>query len=206
MQAIQHLKLVAPTPEKFTVAPMRRKNSAYRKREHLTEQEVEKLIEAAKDNRWGHRDSTMILLAYRHGLRASELVDLRWEQVDLKSAVLHVRRVKQGSPATHPLTGNELRALRKLQRESKSPFVFISERGTPFSKRGFQAMVDRAARAADLGIKVHPHMLRHACGYKLANDGVDTRTIQAYLGHKSIQHTVRYTELSQTRFKSLFRD
>ena len=208
MQAIQHLKLVAPAPEKFTVAPMRKKNSAYRKREHLTEREVEKLIEAAKSNRYGHRDSTMVLLAYRHGLRASELVDLRWEQVDLNAAILHVRRVKQGSPATHPLTGMELRALRKLQREQvpKSPFVFVSERGAPFSKRGFQAMVERAARVAGFEMKIHPHMLRHACGYKLANDGVDTRTIQGYLGHKSIQHTVRYTELTPTRFKSLFRD
>jgi site-specific recombinase XerD len=107
-----------------------------------------------------------------------------------------------------PLTGRELRALRRLQREqvSKSPFVFVSERGTPFSTRGFQAMVERAAKAASFEMKIHPHMLRHSCGYKLANDGVDTRTIQSYLGHKSIQHTVRYTELAPTRFKSLFRD
>jgi integrase len=150
----------------------------------------------------------MVLLAFRHGLRASELVDLRWEQVDLENAILHVRRVKQGTPATHPLTGRELRALRRLQREqrSKSPFVFVSERGAPFSKRGFQAVVERAARAAGFEMKIHPHMLRHSCGYKLANDGIDTRTIQSYLGHKSIQHTVRYTELAPTRFKSLFRD
>ena len=149
----------------------------------------------------------MVLMTYRHGLRASELVDLRWEQVDLESATLHVRRVKQGTPATHPLTGRELRALRKLQREQKpkSPFLFVSERGAPFSTRGFQAMVERAAQTANLGIKAHPHMLRHACGFKLANEGVDTRTIQSYLGHKSIQHTVRYTELP-ARFKSLFRD
>ena len=209
MKAIRHLKVVRPTNERRTVdLPVRKSNSEYRSREHLTEPEVKKLIDAAKDNRYGHRDSTMMLLAYRHGLRASELVDLRWEQVDLKTAILHVRRVKQGSPATHPLTGDELRALRRLERdqESKSPFVFISERGTPFSNRGFQAMVDRAARAASLSIKVHPHMLRHSCGYKLANDGVDTRTIQAYLGHKSIQHTVRYTELAPTRFRHLFRD
>jgi type 1 fimbriae regulatory protein FimB/type 1 fimbriae regulatory protein FimE len=187
---------------------MRKPNAKYRSREHLTEREVERLIDAAKDNRWGHRDSTMVLLAYRHGLRASELVDLRWEQVDLENATLHVRRVKQGTPATHPLTGRELRALRKLQREQKpkSPFLFVSERGAPFSIRGFQAMVERAAEAANLGIKAHPHMLRHACGFKLANEGIDTRTIQAYLGHKSIQHTVRYTELAPTRFKSLFRD
>ena len=150
----------------------------------------------------------MVLIAFRHGLRASELVDLHWEQIDLENAILHVRRVKQGTPATHPLTGRELRALRRLQREQepKSPFVFVSERGDPFSTRGFQATVERAGAAAGFGMKIHPHMLRHACGYKLANDGVDTRTIQAYLGHKSIQHTVRYTELAPTRFKSLFRD
>jgi integrase len=103
--------------------PLRKPNASYRSREHLTEREVEKLIDAAKDNRWGHRDATMVLLAFRHGLRAAELVDLRWEQVDLENAILHVRRVKQGTPATHPLTGRELRALRRLQREqgSKSP-------------------------------------------------------------------------------------
>jgi len=209
MNAIRHLKVVRPSHEKRTVKmPVRKPNSVYRTREHLTEPEINKLINAAKDNRHGHRDSTMVLLAYRHGLRASELVDLRWEQIDLKSAILHVRRLKQGTPATHPLTGDELRALRRMEREQepKSPFVFISERGTPFTKRGFQAMVERAAQAAGLDIKVHPHMLRHSCGYKLANDGVDTRTIQAYLGHKSIQHTVRYTELAPTRFRHLFRD
>jgi type 1 fimbriae regulatory protein FimB/type 1 fimbriae regulatory protein FimE len=208
MQAIQHLKVVRPTHEKRTVASPRRKaNAEYRTREHLTEREVERLIAAAKNNRWGHRDSTMVLLAFRHGLRASELVDLRWEQVDLENGILHVRRVKQGTPATHPLTGRELRALRRLHREvSGSPFVLVSERGAPFTNRGFQAMVERAGKAAGFAMKIHPHMLRHACGYKLANDGVDTRTIQSYLGHKSIQHTVRYTELSPTRFKSLFRD
>ena len=208
MTAIPTLRLVAPANKKRTVAAQRRKrNSEYRPREHLTEREVERLIEAAKDNRWGHRDSTMALLAFRHGLRASELVDLRWEQVDLETGILHVRRVKQGTPATHPLTGRELRALRRLQREAGgSPFVFVSERGTPFATRGFQAMVERAGQAAGFEMKIHPHMLRHACGYKLANEGVDTRTIQGYLGHKSIQHTVRYTELSRTRFKSLFRD
>ena len=161
-----------------------------------------------KGNRWGHRDATMVLVTFRHGLCASELVDLRWDQIDLEHAILHVCRLKNGSPATHPLTGKELRALRRLQRdqESKSPFVFTSERGTLFSKRGFQAMVERAGKAIGFDVKIHPHMLRHACGFKLANDGVDTRTIQAYLGHKSMQHTVCYTELAPTRFKSLFRD
>ena len=118
MPGIRHLKVVGPNSEKCTVAlPVRKPNAAYRSREHLTQREVERLVEAAKDNRWGHRDSIMVLLAFRHGLRASELVDLRWDQVDLENAILHVRRVKQGTPATRPLTGRELRALRRLQRE-----------------------------------------------------------------------------------------
>jgi integrase len=148
-------------------------------------------MKAATRNRWGHRDATMILVAYRHGLRASEVVDLRWDQIEFKAANLHVRRVKQGTPSTHPILGDELRALRRLQREqeSKSPFVFTSERGAPFSPAGFARMIERVGAAAKLGFKAHPHMLRHACGYKLANDGHDTRALQAYLGHKNIQHT-----------------
>src|ERR1700758_3600435 len=125
------LKLVSLEPEKRTVAkgrpPGRPPNRELRTREHLTPAEVERLIEASKDNRRRLRDATMILIVFRHGLRASELVDLRWEQTDLDQAVLHVRRVKSGTPATHPLTGRELGALRKLQRESgESPVVFVS--------------------------------------------------------------------------------
>ena len=162
---------------------------------------------AAKGNRWGHRDATMILVAYRHGLRVSELIDLRWDQVDFDRATLAVRRVKNGTPATHPLLGDELRALRRLQREQdpKSPFVFTSERGSPFTTAGFARLVERAGVAAGLGFKAHPHMLRHACGFTLANKGHDTRSLQAYLGHTNIQHTVRYTELSSNRFKDFWR-
>jgi integrase len=198
------LKLVAPTGKIPTVhAPRRRKNAEYRSREHLTEAEVERLIEATSS----HRDATMILLAFRHGLRAAELVDLRWEQVDFNHGVLHVRRAKSGTPATHPLTGRELRALRRLQRETgPSTHLFMSERKAPISIDGYQKMVERTSARARLDFKAHAHMLRHACGYKLANDGIDTRTIQAYLGHKDIRHTVRYTELSPVRFKGLWRD
>jgi site-specific recombinase XerD len=188
--------------------PLRKPNSELRTREHLTEREVDKLIEAAKSNRNGTRDATMILVAYRHGLRVSELVDLRWDQIRFSSAALHVRRRKNGTPATHPLTGIELRALRRLQREQtpSSPFVFTSQREAPFSTEGFSRLLQRAAKAAGLTIKVHPHMLRHSCGFKLANDGQDTRAIQSYLGHRNIQHTVRYTELSPNRFKDFWRD
>ena len=202
-----HLKLVTPATVKRTVPPKRLPNRKLRTREYLTEAEVERLIEAAKSNRYGHRDATMILVAYRHGLRASELVDLRWEQVDFKTATLHVRRVKKGTPSTHPILGDELRALRRLQREQepKSPFVFTSERGAPFTTAGFARMVERAGSEARFGFKAHPHMLRHACGYALANKGHDTRALQAYLGHRNIQHTVRYTELSPSQFKDFWR-
>jgi integrase len=203
-----HLKLVSPTTKKRTVMPRRRPNAELRTREHLTEAEVEKLIAATKDNRYGHRDATMILVGYRHGLRVSELTDLRWDQFDFTTATLHVRRVKQGTPSTHPIRGDELRALRRLQREQdpKSAFVFTSERGGPFTTAGFARMLDRAGVEAKLSFKPHPHMLRHACGFALANKGHDTRALQAYLGHKNIQHTVRDTELAPTRFKDFWRD
>jgi integrase len=149
----------------------------------------------------------MILLAFRHGLRAGEVVDLRWEQIDFDSAVLHVRRIKNGSPSTHPLTGRELRALRQHRREnSPSPFVFVSERGAPLNAAGFSRMVGRAGRSAELSVKCHAHMLRHACGNVLANAAHDTRSLQAYLGHRNIQNTVRYSELAPNRFARFWQD
>ena len=187
--------------------PRRRTNAELRSREYLTDAEVAARADAAKGNRWGHRDATMIAMAYRHGLRASELADLRWDQIDFAAATLAVRRVKRGSPSTHPIRGDELRALRKLKREQdpKSPFVFTCERGAPFTTAGFARMVERAGKAAGFGFKAHPHMLRHACGFALANNGHDTRALQAYLVHRNIQHTVRYTELSPDRFKDFWR-
>ena len=200
---------VVPATEKRTVsAPRRKPNAEYRSREHLTEGEVERLIAAAKDNRYGHRDATAILIAFRHGLRVSELVSLRWDQIDFQSAVLHVTRAKNGTPATHPLKGNELRALRKLKRESesKSPYVFISERGAPLTVSAFQKLINRVGKAAGFEFQLHAHMLRHACGYALANKGVDTRSLQAYLGHRQIQNTVRYTALAPHRFRDFWKD
>ena len=125
--------------------------------------------------------------------------------VEFESGNLHLRRAKGGATATHPLLGDELRALRTLKREAKSPFIFVSERGAPFSVAGLQKLVERAGVEAKLPFKIHPHMLRHATGFALANKGTDTRTLQAYLGHRSIQSTVRYTELAPGRFKNLWR-
>jgi type 1 fimbriae regulatory protein FimB/type 1 fimbriae regulatory protein FimE len=191
-----YLKLDASRTLNRTIRPRRAANKDQRTREYLTEGEVKRLMDAAKGNRSGHRDGTMVLIAYRHGLRASELTGLRWNQVDFRTARLHVRRIKEGTPSTHPLHGDELRALRKLQREQepKSSFVFISVRGIPFTTQGFAKMVWRAGIVARLAFKAHPHMLRHACGYALADCGHDTRAVQAYLGHKNIRHTRRYTE------------
>ena len=148
MQAKAHLKLVTPTGKKRAVAPQRRPNSEYRKREHLTPAEVAKLIEAARGNRYGQRDATMILVAYRHGFRASEIVDLEWSAIDFVRAEMHVRRAKNGKPATHPIRGDELRELRKLRRESAGSFVFTSERGGPFTTDSFNWMVKRAGQRA----------------------------------------------------------
>jgi integrase len=176
-------------------------------RKYLTPREVERLMAAArKSGRYGHRDATMILIAFRHGLRASELCDLRWSEVELATGRLHVRRVKNGSPSVHPLQGDELRALRRLQREQEpSTHVFTTERGGPMTPKGFNTAMHRIGERAGMPFPVHPHMLRHACGYALANAGHDTRALQAYLGHQNIQHTVRYTELSSSRFKDFWR-
>jgi type 1 fimbriae regulatory protein FimB/type 1 fimbriae regulatory protein FimE len=202
-------RVITPDTQIGTVSPPRRKpNADLRTREYLTEAEIERLLKAAKDNRWGQRDAAMILIAYRHGLHAAELIDLRWDQVELgRNAVLHVRRVKNGTPSTHPLQGDEIRALRALIPEGKrtSPYVFVSERDAPFTTAGFARMVGRAGVAAKFTYTVHPHQLRHACGFALASKGHDTRALQAYLGHRNIQHTVKYTELAPTRFKDFWR-
>jgi type 1 fimbriae regulatory protein FimB/type 1 fimbriae regulatory protein FimE len=208
-----HLALVAPTTIIGTVdnrprPPRRRRNADVRAREYLTDSEVDRLIKAAASSRYGHRDATMILVAYRHGLRVAELVVLRWDAIDFGHGRLHVSRVKGSSESVHPLSGRELRALRRLKREQEpaSPFIFTSERGASFTTAGFRKMIARLGVAGGFDFPVHPHMLRHACGYYLANRGHDTRSLQAYLGHRNIQHTVKYTELSPTRFKSFWPD
>ena len=191
-----------------TVPPTSISYDQKRPREYLTPHEVEELISVAKQRgRHGHRDSTMILMAFRHGLRVSELCALRWEQVDFALGVLHVRRLKRGMPSVHPLQGPQLRALRKLKRESiSSPYIFVTERGSPFTSAGFRKLLSRISELSTLPFSVHPHMLRHACGYKLVNDGHDVRAIQHYLGHRNIQHTVRYTELASDSFNGFWED
>jgi type 1 fimbriae regulatory protein FimB/type 1 fimbriae regulatory protein FimE len=174
------------------------------KRTFLTPSEVEKLIEGAKTGRYGKRDALIIQMLYRHGLRTKELVELRWEQVLFDRAILHVERVKHGTDSMQPINGDELRKLREFKRAAKTPWVFETERGDQMSTRNIRAIVARAAAHAGLRIeKVHAHMLRHACGWRLANGGYDTRAIQGYLGHRAIRYTVEYTQLAEDRFKNV---
>lgn len=191
-----------------TAPPKKISNFEKRTREHLLPSEVEAMVKAAHHvGRHGLRDSTLILLAYRHGLRVSELVALRWEQIDFAGGTIYINRLKHGVSSTHPLRGRELRALRQLQREyPRSPYLFVSERGTAMAAATVRGIIERAGIEAGLSLSVHPHMLRHACGFYLASRGHDTRAIQAYLGHKNIQHTVRYTELSPKRFQDFWID
>src|SRR3984957_6867586 len=202
-----HLRVVAPNNE-FRSVPVRPANSELRSREYLTADEVEKLTKEARQGRYGHRDATLILIAFRHGLRAIEICDLEWSQDEFsRSPSLYVRRAKNGKPSVHLLRGKKVRALRELKRQfPDSGFVFATEREGPFTTDAVNRLVKRIGERSGLGIRIHIHMLRHACGYALADAGHDTRRIQDWLGHKSIHHTMRYTELSKAPFRDFWRD
>ena len=191
-----------------TAPPPKIPNQDKRSREHLFPTEVKAMIAATKKvGRHGLRNSTLILMAYRHGLRVSELVALRWEQIDFIGGTIYINRLKNGVSSTHPLRGVELRALRQLQRDyPDSNYLFVSERGSVMAAATARGIIQRAGKMAELSLSVHPHMLRLACGFYLASRGHDTRAIQAYLGHRNIQHTVRYTELSSKRFQDFWLD
>jgi type 1 fimbriae regulatory protein FimB/type 1 fimbriae regulatory protein FimE len=164
---------------------------------------IEKQLKAAKLAARGHRDATLILVAYRHGLRAKEACELEWAQVEFgRSAALHVRRPKGGKASVRPVPGYELRMLTALRKAvPDNGYVFTTERRTPFATDAINRLIKNIGNRAELPLPVHFHMLRHPCGYKLANDGIDTRAIQDWLGHVSITHTTRYTQLSPARFK-----
>lgn len=179
-------------------------------RKHLTRGEVEKLLAATTGARHEARDRCLILLMFRHGLRVSEAVGLKLSDVDMEGRSLHVKRLKRGLSTTHPLRGDELRVLKawlaerqRMKPEGKT--LFISERRQPLSRKTAWALIRNCGEAAGLEIVAHPHMLRHACGFALADQGADTRLIQDYLGHRNIQHTVQYTATNPARFERLWR-
>ena len=178
-------------------------------RNYLTPGEVEALLKAAKRGRHGERDYYMILSAYRHGYRVTELVTARLVDLDLAAGRIYVRRCKGSLSTTHPIQGDEMRAARAwLRAREKMPaassgFLLLGERG-PLTRQAVNYILKSAAKRAGLDIQVHPHILRHSCGFALANKGMDTRLIQDWLGHQSIQHTVRYTRTSANRFQEVW--
>ena len=184
--------------------PRKPRNRSRRKREYLEAPQVAALMKAANQlGRNGHRDSTMILVTFRHGLRAKELTEmLDWHQLDLTGKTLAVLRCKGSKDTEHTLEKDEVAALKKLGPQASGP-VFVNERGGRVSENSFHKIVQRAGEKAGLGPHVHPHMLRHSCGYDMTSRGIPTRYIQEWLGHRNIQHTVRYTELGPGRFKKI---
>lgn len=179
-----------------------------RSREYLLPGEVDQLIEAAKLSRNGHRDSTIALLSYRHGLRVTEATSLTWSDIDFGGGSIHINRLKKGISGRHPLRKPELIALHKLKKEQPidSPYLFNSQQGKPLSSRYVGIFILEAGKKADLPLSVHPHMLRHACGYYLANKGLDTRAIAEYLGHRSLDNVYRYTAIAPGRFNDFWGD
>lgn len=179
-------------------------DSAENRRRYLRPDEANRLIKSAGDGRWGQRDAALVRVMFRHGLRVSEATGLRWDHIDLDRGTIHVVRLKNGNPSMHTMDPDEIRGLRKLRADARgAPLVFRSERGGRLSADAVQRLVKAAGERAKLEVHAHPHMLRHAAGFSMANDGVDTRTIQGFLGHRCISQTVRYTELSAARLASV---
>jgi len=178
----------------------------HRRKDFLDPTEMKGFLDAAKAGRQGSRDHLLFLMMYRHGLRCSEAADLRIEDVSFDRATLWVRRLKGSNSGMHPIEGDELRAIRRYlgQRKDSLPWLFLSERRGRLTRFAINYLVTRTAEEAGLA-NLHPHCLRHSCGYALADRGVDLRTIQEWLGHRSIEMTVRYTRISQRRFKGLWR-
>lgn len=180
-------------------------------RRYLTENEVARLVEAAKNGRHALRDMCLIFWMYRRGWRVSEALSAKLSDIDLEARVIYVRRAKNGTPTTHPIAPDEMKALRAWLKARASytgaecPALFLSERGQALDRRQINYLLKRYGEQAGLSFTPHPHMLRHACGYALANAGHDTRALQTYLGHKSIQSTTLYTETNVGRFMGFWR-
>ena len=197
---------------KGTVPPPRRRNADVRRREHLTEVEIDRLLKAAGEGWYGLRDRTAILVCFRHGLRVAELCALIWDDVtDLQHAnraALNVRRLKGSVSGTHPLEPDEVTALRRLRQERPDDvYLFTTERGGPFTPAGFRKLLSRLGEAAGMGtLRIHPHMLRHSTGYALANrEGVTTRDVAEVLGHANMANTKRYAAMNAARFRGIWR-
>lgn len=190
-----------------TTPPKRKSNKHYRSREYLTPSEVRSLLNAAlsRTSRYGERDFLLMLMMFRHGLRVGEAVGekcgLRWDAVMWGEGQIFITREKGSDSGVHPLREDELVHLKKLREQfPESKYIFVSERGEVMKTDAVRKLIGRVAAEAGLDIKVHCHMMRHACGYFLVNRGYNTREIQDFLGHRDIKHTEKYTKLNAQRF------
>jgi len=177
-------------------------------RRFLTAAEVDRLMVAAgQSKRNGTRNRLMILLAFRHGLRRSELVGLRWEAVDFPNALLTVTRLKGGIDSRHPIQADEMRLIRRWKREQggNCSWLFHTPQGSPMLPDSFRKILRKIGKDAGFDFPVHPHMLRHGCGYALVEQNQNLRSIQHYLGHKAIKNTLIYTELNPRAFKDFWK-
>ena len=192
-------------PNRRKVQSGRATDAHERSKNYLDPSEIDRLLEAAKDGRHGERDYALLLLMYRHGLRVSESVHLKQDQVNLKQSRIWVKRAKGSLDTEQPLAGDELRALKRYlaTREDHLPWLFASERGQQMVRRAVNYIIGEAGKRAGLG-HVHPHMLRHSCGYALANKGQDFRLIQDWLGHRDPKHTTKYTRVAARRFEGVW--
>lgn len=176
-----------------------------RRQDYLGPPDMERLLTSAKKGRHGIRDQLLLMMMYRHGLRVSEATALRRADVDLSQARIWISRLKNGLSVEQPVSGDELRALRRwlAKRNDALPWLFISERQQPLTRQAVNYIVATAGDRAGLG-HVNPHMLRHSCGFALANRGHDLRLIQDYLGHRDPRHTAHYTRTAARRFDNLW--
>ncbi|MEQ5117330.1 tyrosine-type DNA invertase [Morganella morganii] len=180
-------------------------------RNYLTSAEVDLLLLSSKKTRHSVRNSCLIYMSFIHGFRVSEICRLRLSDIDLNSRQIFIFRLKNGFSTTHPIVPKEYTLLinwlnlrKQYVGTTTDDYVFLTPKGTPLSRHTVYRMIKLSGKDAGLSISAHPHMLRHACGYALADRRIDTRLIQDYLGHVNITHTVRYTASNSLRFKGIW--
>ncbi|EKN5096026.1 tyrosine-type DNA invertase [Yersinia enterocolitica] len=180
-------------------------------RKHLTQTEIERLLAKAREGNNPERDYCFIYMSFIHGFRVSEACQIRLSDLDIQGCSVYIRRMKNGFSTNHPLLRDEVKAIRawlnvrKGLSGAESDWLFLSRQGGPLTRQRIYQIINRLGILANISVVSHPHMLRHACGFALADRGIDTRLIQDYLGHRNIRHTVRYTASNAERFKGVWR-